>query len=87
MLASKILIFQGVDVALLDYPLPSDSLMKVFESVAENWYSTRLKYQFPGGNESFDSCDNDTSVDQYGPFTQVFYKNLDQSIYQNSSKI
>ena len=41
------------------------------EQNINNWYNTKISYQFPGGSEPFESWSNITSAKDYGSFTQV----------------
>ena len=66
-------ILLGVNTAeVKGYRIRDVSIQDV-EKVMMGWYETKNTYQFPGGNQSFESCSNESSVKDYGLFTQVYY--------------
>ena len=48
-----------------------DSAIAHVETIVEGWYNARSKYQFPGGNESFDACNKSKTISEFSSFTQV----------------
>ena len=63
--------FKGMNTGTLKGEWKTHFSIEEVDKLMKSWYDTKLVYQFPGGNEPFESCSNKTSAKDYGAFTQV----------------
>ena len=63
--------FQGLNAAELNGENFEDVSIEDVRKMLNHWYETKSTYQFPGGNQPFESCSNASTSNDYGLFTQV----------------